>query len=454
MMNNKNYASFRDPSGYVYYEDGKVFRKINECYISTYDYLMSSGLYDRLLEEELIIKHKEVKRTDNFVILEVEKVPFISYSYEWCFSQYKDAALLTLKINKIALEYGMILKDASVYNVQFINSKPVFIDTLSFDMYEEGMPWGAYGQFTRHFIAPLLLMNFVDDRMNCLLKNYIDGVPLDLTEAILKKRGGFFAKQHIIWQNKAIKKHNVDGRKSSIKVNVSKKSLLNINVMIQNQIEALRGKKVNTEWDEYYSNTNYSSIADDEKKSIVLDYVKKLKIMNSDFAIDIGANDGKYSRLIREYFNTVISMDIDNNAVSRNYEVANQNNENILPLVFDFNNPSPSIGFACKERESLSERCSAKLVMALALIHHIAISNNVPLDKIAEWFSKIGEYLIIEFVPKNDSQVKLLLKTRRDIFDMYTKETFEKNFSNYFDILEINKVLDSERIIYLMKAKK
>lgn len=454
MMNNKNYASFRDPSGYVYYEDGKVFRKINECYISTYDYLMSSGLYDRLLEEELIIKHKEVKRTDNFVILEVEKVPFISYSYEWCFSQYKDAALLTLKINKIALEYGMILKDASVYNVQFINSKPVFIDTLSFDMYEEGMPWGAYGQFTRHFIAPLLLMNFVDDRMNCLLKNYIDGVPLDLTESILKKRGGFFAKQHIIWQNKAIKKHNVDGRKSSIKVNVSKKSLLNINVMIQNQIEALRGKKVNTEWDEYYSNTNYSSIADDEKKSIVLDYVKKLKIMNSDFAIDMGANDGKYSRLIREYFNTVISMDIDNNAVSRNYEVANQNNENILPLVFDFNNPSPSIGFACKERESLGERCSAKLVMALALIHHIAISNNVPLDKIAEWFSKIGEYLIIEFVPKNDSQVKLLLKTRRDIFDMYTKETFEKNFSNYFDILEINKVLDSERIIYLMKVKK
>ena len=338
MMNNKNYASFRDPSGYVYYEDGKVFRKINECYISTYDYLMSSGLYDRLLEEELIIKHKEVKRTDNFFILEVEKVPFISYSYEWCFSQYKDAALLTLKINKIALEYGMILKDASVYNVQFINSKPVFIDTLSFDMYEEGMPWGAYGQFTRHFIAPLLLMNFVDDRMNCLLKNYIDGVPLDLTEAILKKRGGFFAKQHIIWQNKAIKKHNVDGRKSSIKVNVSKKSLLNINVMIQNQIEALRGKNVSTEWDEYYSNTNYSSIADDEKKSIVLDYVKKLKIMNSDFAIDIGANDGKYSRLIREYFNTVISMDIDNNAVSRNYEVANQNNENILPLVFDFNN--------------------------------------------------------------------------------------------------------------------
>lgn len=454
MMNNKNYASFRDPSGYVYYEDGKVFRKINECYISTYDYLMSSGLYDRLLEEELIIKHKEVKRTDNFVILEVEKVPFISYSYEWCFSQYKDAALLTLKINKIALEYGMILKDASVYNVQFINSKPVFIDTLSFDMYEEGMPWGAYGQFTRHFIAPLLLMNFVDDRMNCLLKNYIDGVPLDLTEAILKKRGGFFAKQHIIWQNKAIKKHNVDGRKSSIKVNVSKKSLLNINVMIQNQIEALRGKNVSTEWDEYYSNTNYSSIADDEKKSIVLDYVKKLKIMNSDFAIDMGANDGKYSRLIREYFNTVISMDIDNNAVSRNYEVANQNNENILPLVFDFNNPSPSIGFACKERESLSERGSAKLVMALALIHHIAISNNVPLDKIAEWFSKIGEYLIIEFVPKNDSQVKLLLKTRRDIFDMYTKETFEKNFSNYFDILEINKVLDSERIIYLMKVKK
>lgn len=454
MNNNKNYASFRDPSGYVYYEDGKVLRKINKCYIETYDYLMSSGLYNRLVEEELIIKHKEVERTDDFVILEMEKVSFISYSYEWCFLQYKDAALLTLKINMIALEYGMVLKDASAYNVQFVNSKPIFIDTLSFEIYKEGMAWGAYGQFTRHFIAPLLLMNYVDERMNCLLKNYIDGIPLDLTEAILKKRGGFFSKQHIIWQNKAIKKHNIDGNNSSVKVNLSKKSLVNINVMIQSQIESLRGKKVNTEWNKYYNNTNYSSIAHDKKKSIVLDYVKKININRSDLAIDMGANDGKYSRIISEYFNMVISMDIDNNVVNRNYEIASKNSENILPLVFDFNNPSPSIGFACKERDSFDERCPVKLVMSLALIHHIAISNNVPIDKIAEWFAKSGEYLIIEFVPKNDSQVELLLRTRIDIFDMYTKECFEEEFSRFFDILEKNNVLDSERIIYLMKVKK
>ena len=175
-VRNKDYSSFRDPSGYIYYEGDKVYRKINKCYIDTYDFFMSSGLYDKLVEEELIIKHKEIERTDDSVVLEVEKVPFISYPYEWCYSEYKDAALLTLKINLIALEYGMILKDASVYNIQFINGRAVFIDTLSFDKYEEGMPWGAYGQFTRHFIAPLAMMNFVDLRMNTLMRDYIDGI--------------------------------------------------------------------------------------------------------------------------------------------------------------------------------------------------------------------------------------------------------------------------------------
>lgn len=451
--NNKDYSSFRDPSGHIYYEGDKVFRKINKCYIDTYDFFVSSGLYSKLLEEKLIIEHKEIKRSSDEIILEVKKVPFISYPYEWSFDEYRDAALLTLKVNLIALDYGMILKDASVYNVQFINSNPIFIDTLSFDIYEEGTPWGAYGQFTRHFIAPLLLMNNVDERINSLMKNYIDGIPLDMAEAILKKRGGFFTKQHIIWQNKAIKKHNTDGKNiDTLKVSISKQSLININVMMQNQILKMKRKKVDTEWDSYYDNTNYSVDSDEEKQKLVLGFVSKIKFCN-ELAIDMGANDGKYSRLIGKYFKSIISVDIDNNAVNRNYKVAKNNNENILPLVFDFNNPSPSLGFACRERNDFEKRSNVKLVMALALIHHIAISNNVPFTKIAEWFSHMGEYLIIEFVPKNDSQVELLLKTRRDIFDYYTEEDFENCFSEYFNIIDKKKISNSVRTLYLMVRK-
>ena len=449
---NKEYSSFRDPSGYIYYEGDKIYRKINKCYIDTYDFFMSSGLYDKLIEEELIIKHKEIERTDDSVILEVEKVPFISYPYEWCYSEYRDAALLTLKINLIALDYGMILKDASVYNVQFINGRAIFIDTLSFDKYEEGLPWGAYGQFTRHFIAPLALMNFVDLRMNTLMRDYIDGVPLDLADSILKKRGGLFVKQHITWQNKSIMKHNNSGKSDKkVNINLPKKSLINIMVMIESQIKGLKRKHVDTEWDLYYENTNYSELAENNKKDIILDYVSIIKCRN--IALDIGANDGKYSRIISEYFDNVLAMDIDCNAVDRNYSISKNDKENILPLVLDFNNPTPSIGFACHERESLDRRLDSDLVMALALIHHMAISNNVPFYKIAEWFSSLGRYLIIEFVPKTDSQVELLLKTRVDIFDNYTQEKFEECFKKYYKIVEKNKIEDSNRTLYLMERK-
>ena len=451
-VRNKDYSSFRDPSGYIYYEGDKVYRKINKCYIDTYDFFMSSGLYDKLVEEELIIKHKEIERTDDSVVLEVEKVPFISYPYEWCYSEYKDAALLTLKINLIALEYGMILKDASVYNIQFINGRALFIDTLSFDKYEEGMPWGAYGQFTRHFIAPLAMMNFVDLRMNTLMRDYIDGIPLDLADSILKKRGGLFVKQHITWQNKSIMKHNNSGKSDKkVIINLPKKSLINIMIMIESQINNLKRKHVDTEWDLYYENTNYSKLAENNKKEIILEYINKIKTRN--IALDMGANDGKYSRIISEYFDNVLSMDIDPNAVDRNYSISKNDKENILPLVLDFNNPTPSIGFACQERECLDKRLNADLVMALALIHHMAISNNVPFNKIAGWFSCLGKYLIIEFVPKNDSQVELLLKTRVDIFGSYTQEKFEECFKEYYKIVEKNKIEDSERTLYLMERK-
>lgn len=452
--NNKNYASFRDPSGYIYEENGKIYRMINKCYMDNFDYFIESGLYDELLKENLIVKHQEIKRTEDNIILEVEKVPFITYPYEWSFDELKDAALLTLRINLIALKYDMILKDASAYNVQFINSRAVFIDTLSFDKYVDGMPWGAYGQFTRHFIAPLLLMNNVDERMNLLLKNYIDGIPLDMVESILKKRGGFFAKQHIIWQNKAIKKHNVySENKNKVKLNISEQSLININIMMQNQITNLKRKKSDTEWDNYYDNTNYSESADKLKQKLILEFIDSIKINDTDIAIDMGANDGKYSRLIMDKFNTIISMDIDYNAVNRNYNVAKENGENITPLVFDFNNPSSDVGFACRERDNFSKRSNAKLVMSLALIHHIAISNNVPFNKIAEWLCELGEYLIIEFVPKSDSQVELLLKTRNDIFDSYDEDNFMKEFENYYKIIDSKKIEDSERTLYLMVRK-
>lgn len=449
---NKDTSSFRDPSGYIFYESDSIYRKINKCYFDKYDTLMNSGLYKELTEKELLIKHEEIERNDEYIIIKPEKIPFISYPYEWCFEELKDASLLTLEIQLIALKYNMILKDATAYNIQFYKGKPIFIDTLSFDTYNEGEPWGAYGQFCRHFMAPLLLMNNVDENLNCLLKNYIDGIPVELANNILKNRGGLSALQHIKLHSKSITKNN--DSKDTKQVNLSKTSIINIVSMMQRQIEKMKRKITDTEWDKYYDNTNYDKLAEKSKINIVEEYIKYIKLNKNDIIWDFGANDGKYSRIAIKNNGYVISYDIDYNAVNRNYNKAKKEQENnILPLLLDLTNPPSSIGFAESERKGLTSRGPVKCIMLLAMIHHICISNNVPLDALSNWLSKICNHLIIEFVPKNDSQVEKLLKTRRDIFDNYNEKTFEQEFSKNFKIIKKNKVNDSKRTIYLMESK-
>ena len=444
-------SSFRDPAGYIYYSDNKVYRKINKCYFKQYNHLMHSGLYDKLIAKNLLISHKEIEKTEDNIIIEVKKIPFISYPYEWCFEQIKDASLLTLEINKIALEYGMILKDASGFNVQFLNGRTIFIDTLSFDFYEEGTPWGAYGQFIRHFMGPILLMRHVDERLNCLLKNYIDGIPVDLTNNLLKARGGFTTKQHITWHSKAIATHN-NYSKEIKTFKIPKIKLIQMLDMMIRQINKLNRIECMSEWGNYYQHTNYDEIADSTKIKLVKKYLNNIKFDIDDIIFDLGANDGKYSRIAATY-SQVVSFDIDNNCVNHNYYTVKKKNEkNILPLFLDVTNPTPDIGFGLVERAGINKRGSIKCVMALALIHHIAISNNVNFDDIARWFTKLGNYLIIEFAPKKDSQVTKLLKKRQDIYDWYTIDNFEKKFNKYFDIIKKDKIKNSERVIYLMKA--
>lgn len=447
---NKEYSSFRDPAGYVYYENDLVYRRVNKCYFKEYDHLINSGLYQELLDNSYIVSQKEIYRCEDYILLEVEKIPFISYPYEWCYEEIKDASILTLKIEQLSLKYGMTLKDASGYNVQFLNGKPIFIDILSFMFYKDGSPWMAYGQFCRHFLCPLVLMRYVDERLNSLLINYIDGIPLDIASNILGKRGGLVSLEHIKLHNKSIINNN--NNLNNKKYNLSKSSILNIIAMLERQINNLKRKKSISEWDNYYDNTNYDAIADKSKHIIINKYLKEIKCKNNDTIWDLGSNDGKYSYIASKYVNNVISFDIDYNTVNRNYINIKNNNKNILPLLLDLTNPSPAIGFASLERKSVTDRGGCKCILALAIIHHIAISNNVSFDKIAEWFSKLGKYLIIEFVPKNDSQVEKLLKTRNDIFDWYNIDNFEELFSSYYKIISNSKIKNSKRVIYLMES--
>jgi hypothetical protein len=417
---------------------------------------MSSGLYEDLVNTGSMIPHQEVEVQPQepdtaSVILRPEPVSFISYPYEWCFSELKDAALATLDIQGRSLEFGMSLKDASAYNIQFHMGKPVLIDTLSFEGYQPGEPWVAYRQFCQHFLAPLALMALVDERLSQLLRVHIDGVPLDLASRLLpgKTRIIFGLASHIHLHAAAQKRY------AGQKVNrppgggVSKTAMLGLLDSLRSAIASLKWNATGTEWADYYESNNYSSEAFEEKKRLVASFVERVKPGS---IWDLGANTGEFSRIAGGYGAYAIAFDIDPAAVEMNYlEVKKRSETNILPLVMDLTNPSPASGWANRERNGLAQRGPADMVMALALVHHLAISNNVPLPAVSEYLATLGRTLMIEFVPKKDTQVQRLLAARKDIFAEYTREDFERSFNVDFKILSCEEVGGSERVIYLME---
>jgi len=448
-------GSFRDPSGFLFRQNGILYRQINKSYKEHYDFLMESGLYKELTDKHLLIPHKEASEIqavtdDCYKIIQPEEIRFISYPYGWCFSELKDAALTTLEIQKIALEHNMILKDASAYNIQFHQGKPILIDTLSFEKYEEGKPWIAYRQFCQHFLAPLSLMRYKDIRLNQLLKIYLDGIPLDLASKLLPKRTHlkFSLLTHIHLHAKT-QDHYANKAVDLNKKRISKFQLLALTDNIHSFIKNLHLPQIKTEWGEYTDNTNYTDEAHEDKKKIIEKFISET---NPKSVWDLGANTGIFSNISAQKGIFTVSFDIDPIAVEKNYLRCKETGEkNILPLISDLTNPAPSIGWENKERLSISERGPVDLIMALALIHHLAISNNTPLEKIAECFSKLSKNLIIEWVPKEDSNAQRLLRTREDIFKNYNQETFEKSFSKFFKIKERCEIKESKRVLYLMR---
>lgn len=452
-------ASFRDPNGFLFSRNGIIYRQINRAYTEDYSHLIKSGLYGKLVKAGSLVSHIEVEEKPAepglaYKIIKPELVPFISYPYEWSFSQLKDAALATLSIQKCALKAGMSLKDASAYNIQFLHGKPILIDTLSFEIYQEGKPWEAYRQFCQHFLAPLALMSFVDIRLGQLLRTNIDGVPLDLASRLLptstRLNFGLLAHIHI---HASAQSHfagaNVKSRYS--KDAVSKNGFIGLIESLEGAVGKLVWRFADTEWGNYYDITNYSETAFAHKKDIITNWLKKINPMS---VWDLGANNGVFSRLASAIGIPTVAWDIDPSAVEQDYLcIKDKKEKNLLPLVLDLTNPSPAVGWANKERDSLIQRGPVDALFALALIHHLAISNNLPFHRLADFFADLGRWLIIEWIPKNDSQVQKLLTTRKDIFDGYTIEGFETAFETHYKIREAMNVNQTERRLYLLERK-
>ena len=451
-------SSFRDPSGFLFTRDGTIYRQVNHGYADDYDHLMRSGLYDALVKSDLLVPHEEVANDgeanpDSYKILRPQPIPFISYPYEWCFSQLKSAALVTLRIQRQVLRFGMTLKDASAYNIQFSGPQPLLIDTLSFERCREGAPWAAYKQFCEHYLCPLALMQYRDIRLQQLLRVYIDGIPAHLGSALLPRWTyvKFPLLAHIHVHARSQRHFEKEPRRPSGR-KMNRPALLALIENLERFIEKMQCPGARGHWKDYYgTHSLYSTEAQRIKQELIQQFLDEIQPKT---LWDVGANTGLFSRVASSRGIYTISLDMDPLCVEENYlQAASGKEKDLLPLLMDLTNPSPAQGWAHQERMSLLERGPANAALALALVHHLAFGNNLPLPRLADFFRTLCQHLLIEFVPKDDPQAQRLLATRGEIFPGYSKQDFEAAFEQHFRIWRAAKIQDTDRVMYFMSRK-
>ncbi len=460
-------GSFRDPRGFLFHRDGVLYRHVDASAAADYDLFESSGLRASLHDAGLLIPHEEdqaiAAERGAARVLRPEVVPFISYPYEWSFSQLRDAALLTLRLQSTAMDHGMSLRDASAYNVQFHRGRPLLIDTLSFERLPEGTPWVAYRQFCQLFLAPLALMSYRDVRLGLMLRDHLDGVPLDLAASLLPRRAQARPplQLHLFLHAKSQRRHAADGASAAAggvegappsRRGFGLQAFRGLLDSLRKGVEGLGAPEAVGAWADYESEaTHYAEAARRRKEEVVAAWIERAAPSS---VWDLGANVGRFSRMASRNGIDTVAFDLDAAAVDRNYAAArDEGDEHLLPLVMDLTNPSPGLGWDGRERASLADRGPADLALALALVHHLAIGNNVPLPMVMRTFAGLARRAVVEFVPKDDEKVRTLLATREDVFPGYTAEGFEAAAGDAFEVEAREPLPESGRALYLLRSR-
>ena len=466
MINNdpqKEVSSYRDNYGSVYYLGDKVLRAVNFPGENNYNILKKQNIYSDSIKNKFLINFKEIDRK-NFpevlkeknILLETEKLPFISYPYEWTFNQLKDAALHHLNFQIFLLKNNCVLRDASAFNIQFIKGKPIFIDILSLKKYEDGEYWIGYKQFCENFLNPLLLGHLKNIHHNDLFRGSIDGLQtITLNKLLsLKNKVSFNVFIHVVLQSRLLKqdiKNPLSTIKKKKKLNKFKiKSYFFLLNQLKTWIEKLEFSKETSTWESYEKNNTYNDKSLYEKEKIIEKFVIKYKPKK---LLDLGCNNGAFSRIaLNNGAQHVVGIDYDFNAVSNSYDIAKKNNLNFLPLFMNLSDPSPNQGWNQNERKGLIERFKCDAIVALALEHHLIIGKNIPISEFIKWIINFGKIGLLEFVPKNDHTISHMLSTKEDIYEDYTEENFEKKLLEHVEIINKHKLYNSNRIIYEYKS--
>ncbi|MCS7207786.1 MAG: class I SAM-dependent methyltransferase [Dehalococcoidia bacterium] len=451
-------SSFRDPDGAVVVSGERVFRAFLPTGAEKFALLKASGLLEALQERGLVVDWREIPPEDvpglrdvvpqASTVLEHTRIPFLSFCYEWPFSMLKDAALCTLDIAQRALAKGFILKDATPFNIQFLGTRPVLIDLASLEPYQDGQPWRAYHQFCRLFLNPLLLQASTGAPFQPWLRGSLEGIaPADMARLLpWRWRMRPFAFTHVLlqaWLERQFAPRTPD--ETDAPPRVRRKQVLTLLHSLARGIEHLRPRHAPTPWTGYQEECHYHPEAQKAKATFVEQAVQTHRPR---MVWDLGCHVGHYSRLAGRYAGLVVGMDSDPHAVDTFYQQVKGKTTNILPLVIDVLDPSPDRGWAQEERQGLIARGPADMVLCLALVHHLALQGNVPFGHLVRWLAHVGHTIIIEFVPKEDSRARLLLRWREDVYPWYTQQAFERALEERFTIVERYPLPHSTRILY------
>ena len=453
----RNQGSFRDPAGYVAHYDGRIFRILREDAFRSFERLNSSGLLAELVAKQWLVptsaSAEPALQALSPHVLEHQPVNFISYPYEWPFELLKRAALFHLDLHLFALQSGFTLADATAYNVQFLGTRPIFIDPLSLVPYSEGDFWIGQRQFAEQFLNPLLLTSLLKIPFNAWYRGTIEGISSDdLARALHPKHKLSWR----IWLEvlAPVRLHrsaqaNPARVAAAANRKLPSKAFRFMLCNLRSWIAGMRDPFVAhaTTWSSYEAENSYLPEEERRKQAFVSDFIARSRPR---VVWDLGCNSGLYSETaLRAGAQYVVGFDSDHGALSRAVQRSVRGDLKFLPLQMDACNPSPNQGWHQRERAGLSSRSKPNAVLGLAIEHHIAIGRNVPLPMFMDWIIELADCGVVEFVPKSDPALQRMLSVRKDDFDQYSQGEFERELAKRAAIRKTEVVSLSGRTLYV-----
>jgi len=457
-------GSFRDRNGRVFYRDGGIYRTVGSEALASWEMLRATRFFGEAVGAGTIVATERVDPVSAHLgdlgpwaaVLKHERIPFISYPYEWCFGMLQAAALLQLDMLAAALDEEMTLKDSTPFNIQWRGTTPVFVDIPSFERYRAGEPWGGYRQFCKLFLYPLLLQAYKDVPFHAWLRGSIDGIDPGVINNLMSLRDllrpGVLL--HVTLQARAESRYApgaVDVRQNLQRAGFSRAMIVNNVSRLRKLVAGLSWAAAGSTWSDYGTSHSYSD-ADRERK---LEFVRTVAAARQwALAWDLGCNEGTFSRIVAEHADTVVAVDADHLTLERLYRTLSESSQRtILPLYMNLSDPSPDLGWRGLERKAMTSRARPELILCLALIHHLVIAANVPLHEVLDYFAAIGGVLIIEFVDKSDPMVQRLLQNKVDQYGEYTRPEFERLLAERYDIVRSEALPSGTRTLYHARPK-